>query len=75
MDDVRGDFLGRPHGTTPAAVIAAMCLVCSNSSNVSKVCNVSCALFRCIFLNNLKNMIRGNGSWTIGALVKSFSAL
>ena len=22
MDDVRGDFLGPPHGTTPAAVIA-----------------------------------------------------
>ena len=22
MDDVRGDFLGQPHGTTPAAVIA-----------------------------------------------------
>ena len=22
MDDVRGDFLGSPHGTTPAAVIA-----------------------------------------------------
>ena len=21
MDDVRGDFLGPPHGTTPAAVI------------------------------------------------------
>ena len=23
MDDVRGDFLGPPHGTTPAAVIAS----------------------------------------------------
>ena len=22
MDDVRGDFLGPPHGTTPAALIA-----------------------------------------------------
>ena len=22
MDDVRGDFLGPPHGTTPAAVMA-----------------------------------------------------
>ena len=22
MDDVHGDFLGPPHGTTPAAVIA-----------------------------------------------------
>ena len=22
MDDARGDFLGLPHGTTPAAVIA-----------------------------------------------------
>ena len=22
MDDVRGDFLGPPHGTTPATVIA-----------------------------------------------------
>ena len=22
MDDVRGDFLGMPHGTTPAAVLA-----------------------------------------------------
>ena len=22
MDDVQGDFLGRPHGTTPAAVKA-----------------------------------------------------
>ena len=22
MDDIRGDFLGPPHGTTPAAVIA-----------------------------------------------------
>ena len=22
MDDVQGDFLGPPHGTTPAAVIA-----------------------------------------------------
>ena len=22
LDDVRGDFLGPPHGTTPAAVIA-----------------------------------------------------
>ena len=22
MDDVRGDFLGPPHGTSPAAVIA-----------------------------------------------------
>ena len=24
MDDVRGDFLGPPQGTTPAAVIAAV---------------------------------------------------
>ena len=24
MDDVRGDFLGPPHGTTPAAVIAGI---------------------------------------------------
>ena len=23
MDDVRGDFLGPPHGTTPAAIIAS----------------------------------------------------
>ena len=27
MDDVRGDFLGPPHGTTPAAVIANKIIV------------------------------------------------
>ena len=27
MDDVRGDFLGPQHGTTPAAVIANTCIL------------------------------------------------
>ena len=27
MDDVRGDLLGLPHGTTPAAVIANITLI------------------------------------------------
>ena len=31
MDDVRGDFLGPPHGTTPAAVIANKIIVRSIS--------------------------------------------
>ena len=33
MDDVRGDFLGPPHGTTPAAVIANKIIVRSFGSS------------------------------------------
>ena len=40
MDDVRGDFLGPPHGTTPAAVIANKSI---NGASVSVVL----ALFKC----------------------------
>ena len=33
MDDVRGDFLGPPHGTAPAAVIANKIIVRSFGSS------------------------------------------
>ena len=33
MDDVRGDFLGPPHSTTPAAVIANKNIINASISN------------------------------------------
>ena len=41
MDDVRGDFLGAPHGTTPAAVIANKLQLRSfKSSEPIKMCTL-----------------------------------
>ena len=41
MDDVRGDFLGPPHGTTLAAIIAnkneAEILLCLQQGDASKL--------------------------------------
>ena len=47
MDDVRGDFLGPPHGTTPAAIIA-------NKNKTDQKENIVCTrrLFRAVKRHN-----------------------
>ena len=41
MDDVRGDFLQPPHGTTPAAVIAKSLITIFQQFFISTKCNHS----------------------------------
>ena len=64
MDDVRGDFLGPPHGTTPAAVIANKnnCQTLWKQENINNhkikhTCKIS--LFRSMLLANVSNGITG----------------
>ena len=62
MDDVRGDFLGPPHGTTPAAIIANK----NNCQTLWKQENINnhkikhkIILFRSMLLANVSNGITG----------------
>ena len=67
MDDVRGDFLGPPHGTTPAAVIAKMKKNYMNNLH-SFLCPYKCLLIRhmffaCIERKQLRNKLRKMTFW------------
>ena len=62
MDDVRGDFLGPPHGTTPAAVIANKnnCQTRWKQENINNhKIKHKIILFRSMLLANVSNGITG----------------
>ena len=56
MDDVRGLFLGMPHGTTPAAVTTNKNIIMSSfksSGDIQTMRNEHCIMEYCFFAEDL----------------------